>query len=312
MKVKAKGSPLAIGQRYVLWVCILVLCTVLAISNPRFISVSNIINVLRQTSINLILAVGMTCVILTGGMDLSVGSVLALGGCVACLVMRSAGMCLGILAGLLVGSACGIVNGFFVSVMRIPPFIATLGMMTMARGLALVSTGGEFITGLPRSYVLIGDGLVFGQLPVPVLISAVMVLIAHFLLSKTKFGLQVYAVGGNFEAARLSGVNNRRVVMAVYAISGMLAALAGIVLTARVASAQPTFGEGYNLNAVASVIIGGTSIRGGEGNVLRTVLGALMIGILSNGLNILNVDYFWQQVVIGAVIILAVVMDKLR
>ncbi len=299
-------------SRYALWFCVVVLCAVLAVANSRFIALSNVINVLRQASINLILSVGMTCVILTGGIDLSVGSVLALAGCVTCLTMRAAGMVLGIAAGLVVGAACGLVNGLLVARVRIPAFIATLGMLTMARGFALVSTGGEFVTGLPASYVSIGDGFVFGRIPIPVVIAAVTVVVAHFLLSQTKFGLQVYAVGGNFEATRLSGVNNARIMMVVYTLSGFLAAVAGIVLTARVASAQPTFGEGYNLNAVASVIIGGTSLRGGEGNVLRTVLGALMIAILSNGLNILNVDYFWQQVVIGAVIILAVIMDRFR
>lgn len=300
------------AQRYALWFSLLALCSILTVVNPRFLTVSNMINVLRQASVNLVLAVGMTVVILTGGIDLSVSSVLALAGCVACLAIKGgAGVPVGILSALALGSACGAINGFLVTKMRIPAFIATLGVLTIARGLALVSTGGEFVTGLPDAYVFIGGGSWFG-IPVPVVIAGAVVSAAYFVLSRTKFGLQVYAVGGNYEAARLSGVNTHRVLMWAYMISGLLAGGVGVILTARVASAQPTFGEGYNLTAAASVIIGGTSIRGGEGSVLRTVLGALVIGVLSNGLNMLNVDYFWQQVVIGAVIIAAVMMDRYR
>lgn len=288
----------------------LLMCLVLSFMSDRFFTWSNAINVLRQVSINMLLACGMTFVILSGGLDLSVGALVSLTGCVTAILLAKTGAVTAVSAALLVGVAAGLLVGVLVAYGNIPPFVATLGAGTMWRGLALITTGGDIISNLPAGFLWLGGGFV-GSIPVPVIIATLVAVVGYVLLHHTRFGLHVYALGGNAEAARLSGVKNQRVILQVYAIMGLLAAVAGAVLTARVQSGQPALGTGMELTAIASVIIGGSNFRG-EGRMLGTVIGTLFIGVLGNGLNILSINYFWQQVIIGAVIILAVLMDKVR
>ncbi len=310
---KPKGSRLLVKaiERFGLIGALVLICIVIGLLTPYFLTFSNMINVLRQVSIELPLAIGLTLCILTGGIDLGVGSVVALTGCVTAIAMSRLGVVLGILVGLLVGAGTGVFNGLMITKAKITPFVVTLGMMTIARGLALISTGGEFISGLPSGYEKIGTGFIF-FVPIPVVIALGITVTIYFLLTQTKFGTDVYCIGGNAEAARLSGIPNDRVVTIVYVLSGVMAAVVGIVLTARVGSAQPSFGIMYELTAIASVIIGGTSFSGGEGSLLGTLIGAIIIGVLGNGLNVLNVDYFWQQVAIGLILTLAVFCDSLK
>ncbi len=298
-------------ERFGLIGALVLICIIIGLLTPYFLTFSNLINVLRQVSIELPLAIGMTLCIVTGGIDLGVGSVVALTGCITALVMAKLGVVLGVMVGLLVGAGAGLFNGFLITKAKITPFVVTLGMMTIARGLALISTGGEFIGGLPSSYEKIGTGFV-SFFPIPVVIALGITIMIYFLLTQTKFGTDVYCIGGNAEAARLSGIPNDRVVTIVYVLSGLMSAVVGIVLTARVGSAQPSFGIMYELTAIASVIVGGTSFSGGEGSLLGTLIGAIIIGVLGNGLNVLNVDYFWQQVAIGLILTLAVFCDSLK
>ncbi len=287
-----------------------------------FFSEDNFWTILRQISVNLCLSVGMTLVILTGGIDLSVGSILALSGAImAGLLKRGTelevlnlhvgyGVSAAAAVGICVGASLGWFNGVMVTRFRVPPFIATLAMLTIARGLTRLYTGGEAITGLGQGFVSIGSGRLLG-IPNQVWIAAGIVLMGVVLLKKTRFGRYVYAVGGNEEAAKLSGLNVARVKRSVYLISGALAAVGGLIVTSRLNSATPIAGEGLELDSIAAVVIGGTSLSGGRGSVQGTVLGALIIGVLNSGLVIMGVDPFWQQVIKGGVILLAVVLDKL-
>jgi len=288
-----------------------------------FLSRDNFWTVMRQISVNLCLSVGMTLVILTGGIDLSVGSILALSGAImAGLLQRGTelealnlyvgyGVPAAIAVGILVGAALGWFNGVMVTRFRVPPFIATLAMLTVARGLTKLYTGGEAITGLGPIFVSIGSGRLLG-IPNQFWIAAGIVLVAVVLLRRTRFGRYVYAVGGNEEAAQLSGLHVARVKRTVYLISGTLAAVGGLIVTSRLNSATPIAGEDLELDSIAAVVIGGTSLSGGRGSVPGTVLGALIIGVLNSGLVIMGVDPFWQQVIKGCVILLAVVIDRLN
>jgi ribose transport system permease protein len=288
-----------------------------------FLSPDNFWTVMRQISVNLCLSVGMTLVILTGGIDLSVGSILALSGAIMAGLLKHGtevealnlsigyGAPAAIAVGLFVGASLGWFNGVMVTRFRVPPFIATLAMLTMARGLTKLYTGGEAITGLGRVFVGIGSGRLLG-IPNQFWIAAAIVLVAVVLLRKTRFGRYVYAVGGNEEAAQLSGLNVARVKRTVYLISGTLAAVGGLIVTSRLNSATPIAGEGLELDSIAAVVIGGTSLSGGRGSIQGTVLGALIIGVLNSGLVIMGVDPFWQQVIKGFVILLAVVIDRLN
>lgn len=285
------------------------LCVVLWILTPHFLTVSNLINVAQQTSINAIIAVGLTFVIISGGIDLSVGSIVAFAGVVmASLLERAVPAPVAVLAGLGAGSACGLINGALISWGRLPPFIATLGMMSVARGGALLYTDGRPISGFSESFRWLTAGEI-AWVPVPILLMAMVYLISHFVLRRTPFGRYVFAIGGNEEAAVLSGVPVRPYKMLVYGASGLLSGLAAVVLTARLNSAQPIAGINYELDAIAATVIGGTSLMGGQGSVVGTLIGALIMGVLRNGLNLLGVSSFVQQLVIGAVIILAVLMD---
>jgi ribose/xylose/arabinose/galactoside ABC-type transport system permease subunit len=291
---------------------LLLLCIVLAMLSDRFLTINNLLNVTRQVSINAIISAGMTLVILTGGIDLSVGSVLALTGSI------TAGMLYGgqaiftaVLVGMAIGLALGIFNGLLITRGNIPPFIATLGTLTVARGLTLVYTEGRPITGMAETFRFLGGGYL-GGIPVPVIIMALIFVTVYIILKKTRLGRYIYAIGGNEEAARLSGINTKQILISVYALSGVLAGFSGIIMASRLNSAQPTAGAGFELDAIAAVVLGGTSLSGGVGTIGGTLIGALIIGILDNGLNLLNVSSFYQQVAKGIVILLAVFLDKKR
>ena len=285
------------------------LCVVLWALTPHFLTVSNLLNVAEQAAIIAIVAVGMTFVIITGGIDLSVGSVLAFAGVVMADVLhRDVPLPVALAVALGTGLFCGLVNGALITVGRLPPFIATLGMMSVARGTALMFTEGRPVSGFSGGFRSLATGEVLG-VPVSVVIMVGVYVVAHLVLTRTKLGRYTYAIGGNEEAALLSGVNVRAYKAAVYGISGMLSGLAAVILTARLNSAQPIAGMMYELDAIAATVIGGTSLLGGEGTVVGTLIGALIMAVLRNGLNILGVSSFVQQVVIGSVIIAAVLVD---
>lgn len=285
------------------------LCLLLWILTPHFLTVSNLLNVLEQTSINAVIAVGMTFVILSGGIDLSVGSVLALAGVVMATLLQEGWAVLpAIAAGLAIGFGFGAFNGIAIAWGRLPPFIATLGMMSIARGCALLFTEGRPVSGFDQGFRSLATARILG-IPAPVVITAAVYLAARFVLSSTRFGRYVYAMGGNEEATRLSGVNVRLHKTLVYGVSGLTSAIAAVLLTARLNSAQPIAGIMYELDAIAATVIGGTSLSGGDGGVGGTLIGALIMGVLRNGLNLLGVSSFLQQVVIGLVIVFAVLLD---
>jgi ribose transport system permease protein len=308
MKSKTAANLQKLGP----FVGLIIIIIILSIVSPNFMTVDNILNVLRQVSINALIAFGMTFVILTGGIDLSVGSILALSSAVTASMLAS-GMdpILAILIGLIAGAIMGAINGFIITKGKVAPFIATLATMTVFRGLTLVYSDGRPITGLSSSelFVLMGKGYV-GWIPVPVIWMLVTYAILYFILKKTTFGRKVYAIGGNEEAAILSGIRANRVKVWIYTLTGLLSALAGIILSSRLNSAQPTAGASYELDAIAAVVLGGTSLSGGRGWIFGTLIGALIIGVLNNGLNIMNVSSFYQQVVKGGVILLAVLLDR--
>ncbi|MCR8987810.1 ribose ABC transporter permease [Brevibacillus laterosporus] len=286
------------------------LVIILSIVSSDFLTVSNIFNVLRQVSINALIAFGMTFVILTGGIDLSVGSTLALSSALSAGLMASGGdPFLAIVVGLLAGLVMGAFNGILVAKGNVAPFIATLATMTVFRGLTLVYTEGKPITGLPDTFGLVGKSF-FLQIPMPVIWMLLSFVALYFILKHTTFGRHVYALGSNEEATRLSGVSTTKVKIWVYSISGLFASLAGIILTSRLNSAQPTAGTSYELDAIAAVVLGGTSLSGGKGWIVGTLIGAMIIGVLNNGLNLLNVSSFYQLVAKGTVILIAVLLDR--
>ena len=286
------------------------LCLVLALLSDRFLTIANITNVLRISAINAIISVGMTYVILTAGIDLSVGAVAALAAVVAAEVVQTSGNPLAaILVCLLAGTLLGMANGAITIALRIPPFITTLGMMTIARGLALTFTQGRPITGFPPAFRYLGIGQL-GPLPLPIIVAAVVFISGYIILARTALGLRIRALGNNPVAARLAGINIKSVTVAVYTIQGMLAALAGLLLIGRLDSAAPTIGVGYEFDAIAAVVVGGTSFAGGEGGLGGTLIGVLIIGVINNGLNLLNVNALWEQVVKGIVIALALLIYK--
>jgi ribose transport system permease protein len=288
---------------------LIALCLTLWVATPHFLTVSNLLNVLEQTAINAIVAVGMTFVIISGGIDLSVGSVLALSGiALGSALQVGAAVPVAIALALAVGLGCGLVNGVLVTFGRLPPFIATLGMMSVARGAALMLAEGRPISGFEDGFRMLATGRVL-MMPAPAIIAALIYGVAHFVLGHTVFGRATYAIGGNEEAARLSGVHVRYHKTAIYGVAGLMSAAAAVILTARLNSAQPTAGTMYELDAIAATVIGGTSLLGGEGTIMGALIGALIMGVLRNGLNLLNVSSFFQQVVIGVVIIGAVLVD---
>lgn len=285
------------------------LCALLWALTPHFLTVSNLLNVMEQTSINAMVAVGMTFVIISGGIDLSVGSLVALTGVVLAAALKTGWPAPAAMAVALgVGAACGMVNGLVIALGRLPPFIMTLGMMSVARGAALMFTDGRPISGFDAGFRSIATSRILG-VPSPVLITLAIYLVAHFVLSRTRFGRYVYGIGGNEEATRLSGVTVGFHKTMIYVVSGVMSAIAAVLLTARLNTAQPIAGIMYELDAIAATVIGGTSLTGGEGSLGGTLIGALTMGVLRNGLNLLGVSSFLQQLVIGLVIIAAVLID---
>jgi ribose transport system permease protein len=302
-------------------IALLLMVVAMSLLSDTFLTPGNGWNILRQISVNLCLSIGMTLIILSGGIDLSVGAILALSGAVAAGVYRNGiGIPMfdvlieftltgAILSGIVVGLLLGWFNGFVITRFKLPPFVATLGMFSIARGLTLLWTGGFPVTGLGEEFGYMGTGILLG-VPMPVWICAVLVAAFVMVTRKTRFGRYVYAVGGNERAALLTGLRVNRIKVWVYTLGGGLAGVAGLLVTARLDSAQPNAGLGYELDSIAAVVIGGTSLSGGRGSVLGTVLGCLIIGVLNNGLFLLNVSPFWQQVDKGLVILVAVAIDR--
>jgi ribose transport system permease protein len=298
-------------SRYGIALAFLALVLVLALLSPSFLTSANLFNVLRQISVNGLLAFGMTTVILGAGIDLSVGSVLALCGALAArFAVAGWPAALAVVATPFLGGLMGLFNGVFVGLARIAPFIVTLAALTIFRGATLVYTGGRPITGLPPVFDVLGNGVALG-VPIPVWVMLGFLALTHFLLRYTALGRAIYAVGGNEEAARLSGIPVIGVKLFTYAYSGFAAAVGALVLTGRLNSAQPTAGSGFELDAIAAVVVGGTSLFGGRGGVLGTFLGALIIGVLNNGMNLLDVSAFYQQIVKGTVILGALLVERM-
>ncbi len=295
----------------------------MSLLSDRFLTANNGWNIARQISVNVCLSIGMTMVILAGGIDLSVGSILALAGAITAGLIKSPipipwlGIELeftvfgGIVAGLLVGMLLGWFNGQMITRVKIPPFVATLGMLSIARGLTMLWTKGFPITGLGSTFAIIGTASFLGA-PVPVWIAGLLAIAFMIITNKTRFGRYIYAVGGNEQAARLSGLDVDRIKLWIYTLAGGLSAVAGLIVTSRLDSAQPNAGTGYELDSIAAVVIGGTSLSGGRGSIWGTVIGCLIIGVLNSGLVLLDVSPFWQQVVKGVVILLAVAIDRMK
>ncbi len=289
------------------------LAALLAWRSPYFFTLENLLAIGLQMSVVAIMALGQIPIIIAGGIDLSAGSVLGLAGVVACLLLQNGQpFIVALLAALLTGIACGALNGFFITRGKLPPFIATLGMMGIARGLALIITGGVPIFGLPASFAALGGGRFLQILPVPILITIVVGVFTHLALAHTRLGRHAFAIGGNAEAARLAGVAVNRSKQILYIFCGALSGLAGLILASRLNSGQPTAGTGYELDVIAACVIGGASLSGGEGTVAGALIGALIMGVLRNGCNLLDISAFWQQVAIGAIIIIAVFIDQTR
>ena len=304
-------SSLSSARQFGTLIGLLVLSAVLWALTPHFLTIANMLNVAQQTSINAIVAVGMTYVILSGGIDLSVGSIVALSGVVlGTLLQADQPLLVALVGSLSVGTICGLANGVLITWGGLPPFIVTLGMMSIARGAALVFTEGRPVSGFDEGFRSLATGQV-AMIPAPVATMLVVYLVAHLLLTRTTFGRYVYAIGGNEEATRLSGVRVRLHKTLIYGWAGLMSAVAAVILTARLNSAQPIAGMMYELDAIAATVIGGTSLMGGEGTLVGTLIGALIMGVLRNGLNLLGVSSFLQQIIIGGVIVGAVLVDTL-
>ena len=284
------------------------LVVLLALASPHFLTSENLVIILRQAALQFLLSAGLTLVVLTGGIDLSVGAVLGLAACVGAALIAKGSLALGIGAALLVGLACGAVNGVLVACVGIPAFIATYGMLWVAHGLGYVFMKGEVIHGFPAEFRALGAGFL-GALPVPVLIAGLLLVVLHVLLHLTRFGRALYAIGGNPLAARLTGMPVKRHLVTVYALSGVLAAFAGLVVVARVNAADSGTGEELLLTAIAAVCLGGTSLFGGVGGIVGTAIGSLILALVVNGMNMLNIATFWQAFAMGAIVILAVLAD---
>lgn len=291
---------------------LVVLVALVTFMKPNFIAPTNLFNLLRQVSTNALIAFGMTFVIITGGIDLSVGSTLALtSALMAGLIASGFDPMLAMFFSLISGALLGAFNGLLITKGKMAPFIATLATMTIYRGLTLVYTDGNPITGIGESFIFkyVGRGYLFG-IPFPVILMLISFAILYVVLHKTTFGRKTFAIGGNEKASLIAGIKNDRIKIGVYAISGLMASLAGIIITSRLNSAQPTAGASYEMDAIASVVLGGTSLSGGRGRIMGTLIGALIIGTLNNGMNLLGVSSFYQQVVKGIVIIIAVLLDR--
>ena len=310
MTPKQRSALQKLGPLFAL----VILCLGLAIMSPDFFTVGNLFDVIRQVSVNAVIAFGMTLTILLGGIDLSVGSVLAVSSVLTALLMKDGhDAILATLVGVVAGAAMGLLNGVTIAKGKVAPFIATLGTMTLLRGVALVLSQGSPVSHFSGDFFpLVGGGYLIHLIPLPVIWMLTAFFVFWFLLTKTVFGRHVYATGGNAEAARLSGVNTCRVQILVYTISGAMAATSGMILTSRLDSAQPTAGAGYELDAITAVVLGGTRLSGGRGWIFGTLVGSLLIGVLNNGLNLIGVSAFFQQIAKGMVILMAVILDRAR
>jgi ribose/xylose/arabinose/galactoside ABC-type transport system permease subunit len=300
-------------RQYGIFIVFSIICLIISFISPQFLTVSNWTIIITQVSINALLAFGVTFVIITGGIDLSLGSIVAVAGVSAAMLAHpdSYPVLVPVFAGLFAGLLIGAFNGFIITKSKIAPFIVTLGTMTIGRGLALILSNGRPVSNLSDSFVFIGSGKIM-DIPVLIVILVLMFILCSIILNKTILGRYIYAVGGNEQAARASGINVTQVKMAVYSISGLLAGLAGILLTSRITTGQPNAGAGFELDAIAAVVIGGTSTTGGKGTIAGTLIGVLLIGVINNSLDLLNVTSYYQQVVMGIIIIGAVVLDSLN
>lgn len=309
---KKKGSPKDYIGKLGPFLALIVLIILVTIVNPSFIAPTNLLNLLRQVSTNALIAFGMTFVIITGGIDLSVGSTLALSSALmAGAIASGLDPILAMVLSLLTGTIFGAVNGLLITKGKMAPFIATLATMTIYRGLTLVYTDGNPITGIGDSFIFkfVGRGYLLG-IPFPVVLMIISFILLYILLHKMTFGRKTFAIGGNEKASFIAGIKNDRIKIGIYALSGLMASLAGIIITSRLDSAQPTAGTSYEMDAIASVVLGGTSLSGGRGRLVGTLIGALIIGTLNNGMNLLGISSFYQQVVKGIVIIIAVLLDR--
>ncbi len=291
----------------------LLICLGLAFLSPYFFTMNNILNIIRQTSIYGIIAVGMTFVILTGGIDLSVGSILALSGAICAGLMKNSGSSVFVasLAAIAVGGGLGLINGLIITIGKIAPFVVTLGMVTIARGLTLIYSKGYPISGFSPDFRQLGGGYILG-IPIPVIIFIATVAIAWFILNHTRLGRYTYAIGGNEETVKLSGINVKFYKTMAYVIVGIASGVSALILTSRLNSAEAIAGQGYELDVIAAVVIGGTSLSGGRGTIIGTLIGALLIGVINNGMNLLGISPYFQQVVKGCLIVGAVILDRLR
>lgn len=297
-------------SKFGLLVAFVIMCVVFSLASPHFLTFSNFRNVLRQSSVLFLAAAGQTLVLLTGGIDLSQGSIISVVSIVTALAIVRAGLVAGLISGLLAGVACGLINGLLVGKAKVQPFVATLGMMYVADGMALIANGGqpvEILTDMADKFFFLGGGYL-GFIPIPVLVAAIAGVALYVFLKRTRSGRYIYALGGNPEAARLSGINVSSIHILVYVLSGLLCALASILLSARIISGQPTLGGDFNMQSLGATVIGGTALTGGKGGVTQTVVGVLLIGFMTNGLNILGLQTFYQRVVIGVVVILSVLL----
>lgn len=291
------------------FIILLILIIIASILSPVFLTSSNILNVLLEVSVIAILAIGQTYIIILGEIDLSIGAILGLSAAISTGILSKGNLFETLLIGLLIGACAGFFNGLLVTIGRMPSFIATLGTMTAFAGLTLVYTGGNPIAVTSKSFQWIGQGYIL-NIPTPVLIMIILYVIFWFLLHRTHYGRYVFATGGNIECSRLSGINVTRVKNIAFVLTGLLSAVAGFVLTSRLSSAEPTAGSGMELDAIAAVIIGGTSLSGGKGQLIGTLIGAVILGVLDDGMNLLNVSAFYQGVVKGVIILLAVLLDS--
>lgn len=293
---------------------LLILCVIVQINTPKFLTWNNIVGVLRQISTNLYVACAITMILIAGGIDLSAGAVISLSSVVVstCLVNYGLPIPLAILAALAIGCAIGFLNGTLIYKTGLPPFIVTYAVQCICQGVAYVWTGAQPIRLTDRNFIFLGTGFVFGVIPMPLIYLAVVAVFVWYILNRTKLGRHIYAVGGNEKAAEFSGVNIKKVRWFVYAFSGTMAALAGVVLTARMYSGQPAVGAGGEMDAIAAVVLGGTSMGGGRGTIGGTIIGALLIGVMNNGLNLAGVDSYWQMVAKGFIILIAVYVDFVK
>ena len=295
-------------------IALIIICVVLIVTTKSFASMDNVFNILRQISILTIAAMGTTLILISGGIDISMGSVMAFSGVVSIALIVDAGIDyrVAILVALCAGALVGALNGVLVTVIKIPPFIATLGTMQMVRGLCFVYTGGYSLYGdIPQAFTNIGRGYI-GVVPVPVIIMVLAVVVFYLIANYTKIGIYTYSIGCNEKASRLSGINVKKVRLILYTLAGVMSALAGVLLSARLNSAQANVANGFEFDILTAVVLGGTSIYGGKGNIARTMLGAIVIGVINNGMTLLNVNTFYQMIANGAILVLAIALDRIN